>query len=152
MDATIAALTGSATTLIGALSGALVQGRIAAKNASTTRLDEQRDAIYLDALVYTQMIEERLNYLLENPATRSRRSRPEQPDDLIIGARLFLVAPIAVVNAFSNLTDAWEALISRVSEDGPGHYGDLEANRDDQDVQSVAAALDSLRNVIRPSR
>jgi hypothetical protein len=121
MDATtIVSVTGMATTLLGALGAAVIQGRMATKNASTKGMDEQRDTTYVDAIIYAQMIDERLNGLLENPLTRSHRSRPPQPDDLMIRARLFLVAPNAMTKAFGNLTVAWEVLTWRLNEDGPG--------------------------------
>lgn len=152
MDATtIVSVTGMATTLLGALGAAVIQGRMATKNALTKRMDEQRDATYVDAIIYAQMIDERLNELLENP-TRSHRSRPPQPDDLVIRARLFLVAPNAMTKAFGSLTVAWEVLTWRLNEDGPRQYGEYEANRDELDVRRVAGALEALKNAIRPSR
>jgi hypothetical protein len=51
------------TTFLGGLGAPLVQGRVSAKNATAARLQEQRDAAYADAILYAQIIEERLNDL-----------------------------------------------------------------------------------------
>jgi hypothetical protein len=152
MDATtIVSVAGLTTTLLGALGAPIIQGQMTAKNATAARLQEQREAAYADAILYAQIIEERLNDLQEDPLTRSERKRPPTPDDLLIQARLFLVAPDAVTTAFGRLTTAWDILSWNLNEAGPtGPYGAFEASSDDPDVQKVAAALESLKSAIRP--
>jgi hypothetical protein len=152
MDATTTvSVAGLITTLLGALAAPLIQGRMTAKNASAARVQEQREAAYADAILYAQIIEERLNDLQEDPLTRSERKRPPTPDDLLIRARLFLVAPDAVTTAFGQLITAWDNLSWTLSETGPtGPYGMFEASSDDPNVQKVGAALESLKSTLRP--
>jgi hypothetical protein len=154
MDATTTiSIVGLITTFLGGLGAPLVQGRVSAKNAAAARLQEQRDAAYADAILYAQIIEERLNDLQEDPLTRSERKRPPIPDDLLIRARLFLVAPDAVTTAFGQLITAWDILSWNLNETGPtGAFGAFEASSDDPDVQKVSVALESLKSAIRPDR
>ena len=55
MDATLTvASIGLVTTLQSGLGAPLIQGRIAAKNVSAKRIEEQREATYVDAVAYAQ--------------------------------------------------------------------------------------------------
>lgn len=120
MDATtIVSIVGLITTFLSGLGAPLIQGRVTAQNATAARLQEQCDAAYADAILYAQTIEERLNDLQEDALTRSDRKRPPAPDDLLIRARLFLVAPDAVTTAFGQLIAAWENLSWNLNEAGP---------------------------------
>jgi hypothetical protein len=153
MDATtIVSIVGLITTFLGGLCAPVVQGRVSAKNATAARLQEQRDATYADAILYAQIIEERLNDLQEDPLVRSQRSWPPTPDDLMIRARLFLVASDEVTTAFGRLVTAWEILSWALNESGPtGPHGEFVASSHDPDVQNVTAALASLKSAIRPT-
>jgi hypothetical protein len=141
VDATwIVAVVGLATTLGAALIAPLIQGRVAAKNATAKRLEEQQEATYVDAIVYAQSIEKRLSNLLEDPLLQSG-----QP---------LLVAPSAVARTFSELALAWEILCLNLNEEGAdemiGSTPIFSAKRDDKDVVRVASALKELKSVIRP--
>ena len=81
MDATsIVAVVGLPTTLGAALIAPLIQGRVAAKNATAKRLEEQQEATYVDAIVYAQSIEKRLGDLLEDPLLQSGQPLPPTPE------------------------------------------------------------------------
>jgi hypothetical protein len=155
VDATwIVAVVGLATTLGAALIAPLIQGRVAAKNATAKRLEEQQEATYVDAIVYAQSIEKRLGDLLEDPLLQSGQPLPPTPDDFMIRARMFLVAPSAVARTFSELALAWEILCLNLNEEGAdemiGSTPIFSAKRDDKDVVRVASALKELKSVIRP--
>jgi uncharacterized iron-regulated protein len=155
MDLTsIIAVAGLATALLTALIVPLIQGRIDAKNATVKRLEEQQESTYVDAMAYVQTIEKRLDALLEDPLVSSGDLLPRVPDDFMIRARMFLVAPATVARAFDDLTLAWEVLSWNVNESGPDEMiGDIpiyRAKRDDEDVVRVANALKRLKSVIRP--
>jgi hypothetical protein len=108
VDATTkVAIAGFATTFLTALIALvvpLVQGRVAAKNATAKRLEEQQEASYIDAVAYAQSIEKRLDELLEDPLLQSGERLPPTPDDFMIRARMFLVSPAPVARAFDELT------------------------------------------------
>jgi hypothetical protein len=151
MDATsIVAIAGLVTTLLSGLTVPLIQGRVAAKNATAKRIEEQRDATYVDAIAYAQSIEKRLDDLLQDPLLQSGQPLPHTPDDFMIRARMFLVAPAPVARAFDELTLGWEALAWRVNEDGPDHVigntAFFSAKREDEDVVRVANALKRLKS------
>lgn len=155
MDATtIVAITGLATTFLTALIAPLIQGRITAKNATAKRIEEQQVATYVDAVAYAQSIEARLDELLEDPLLQSGEPLPPTPDDFMIRARMFLVAPASVARAFDELILAWKALSWNLNENGPveviGNIAIYSAKRDDQDVQRVINALNGLKSGIRP--
>jgi hypothetical protein len=96
----------------------LIQGRVAAKNATAKRLEEQQEATYVDAIVYAQSIEKRLSNLLEDPLLQSGQPLPPTPDDFMIRARMFLVAPSAVARTFNELALAWEILCLNRNDEG----------------------------------
>ena len=108
----------------------------------------------MDAMAYVQTIERRLDTLLEDPLVSSGDPLPRVPDDFMIRARMFLVAPAPVARAFDDLTLAWEVLSWNVNEKGPDEMiGDVpiwHAERDDKDVVRVANALKRLKGETRP--
>jgi hypothetical protein len=152
----IVASIGLIMTLLSGLGAPLIQGRVAAKNATAKRLEEQQESTYVEAVAYAQSIEKRLDELLEDPLLQSGDPLPPTPDDFMIRARMFLVAPAQVARAFDELTRAWEVLSWNVNENGPvdmiGNTAIFSAKRDDEDVVRVANALTRLTTVDLPLR
>jgi hypothetical protein len=155
MDATAAiAIAGLTTALLGTLAVPLMQAHFTGKREAASRTDERRHATYVDAITYAQVAEERLHYLTEDPLYRSNRPLPETPDELMIRAKLVLVAPADVAHAFDELTRAWGILGWNLNENGPaemdGNTPIYVAKSDDKDVVRVAAALTELKSALRP--
>jgi hypothetical protein len=155
LSSIISVVAGLVTALLTTLIVLPIQGRINAKNATAKRLEEEQQTTYVDAMAYVQTIEKRLDELLEDPLVSSGDPLPRVPDDLMIRARMFLVAPAPVARAFDDLTLVWERLCWNIIENGqPVDIIDKQliyhAERDDEDVVRVANALKRLKSVIRP--
>ncbi|OBF38157.1 hypothetical protein A5724_10540 [Mycobacterium sp. ACS1612] len=141
---------------MGTLTVPLLQNYFTGKREATARMDERRHATYVDAITYAQVVEERLDELTEDPLYRTHRPIRQTPDELMIRAKLLLVAPSGITRAFDDLTDAWKILSWNVNESGPVEtYGDeavFFAKRDDKDVIRVVEALNKLKDGLRPKR
>jgi hypothetical protein len=127
----------------------MVQGWIAARNATAKRREEQQEAAYVDAVTYVQSIQAQLDEFLEDPVFRDRRRIPPTPDEHAIRARMFLIAPAPVARAFNDLTLAWDALCWDLGETGLPR-DEIQVKRDDDDVVRVRNALTRLKSSIRP--
>jgi hypothetical protein len=106
----------------------------------------------VDAVAYAQSIEKRLESLVEDPYLSSGQL-PPTPDDFMIRARMFLVAPSAVACAFNDLALAWELswnLNGEGLDEMIRNITIFRAKRDDKDVMRVANALKELKSLIRP--
>jgi hypothetical protein len=133
------------TALLGTLAVPLIQAYFTRKREAESRMDERRHATHIDAITYAQVIEAGVNYHTEDPLYRSHRPLPQAPDELMIRAKLVLVAPANVTRAFDELTHAWDIFSWNLNENGPAYMdGDIPifvASGDDKDVVRVVAAL-----------
>lgn len=155
MNTTMAiAVAGLATALLGTLAVPLITAYFASKRETAARTDERRYATYVDAITFAQLVEARLNEIAEDLLYRSHRKFPDLPDELMIRAKLVLVAPAGVTRAFDEVARAWEILGWNLKESGPvavdGDDPVFFATEDDKDVVRLAGALKQLKSVIRP--
>ncbi len=156
MDTTAAiAATGLATALLGTVAVPYITAYFASKRESVARIDERRYATYVDTITFAPLVEARLSDITEDPLYRSQRKIPDLPDELMIRAKLVLVAPANVTRAFDELTRAWDILTWNLNESGPvevhGNTAIFFAAEDDKDVVRLAAALKQLKSAIRPN-
>jgi hypothetical protein len=143
MDSTlIIAVTGLAATTATALGVPVIQGRVATRNATRTRLDAIRLTAYTAASAYAEAVNLRLRQL--TTPIEARRSRPavEVPAVGPIGAQLRLVAPRPMLEAWHELVGAWEWLESKVATGGPSTVsGEYWCDRNSEDVLNVKGTL-----------
>lgn len=142
MDAatTIAAIAVAATTIT-ALGVPYIQGRIAAKHALASKLRDERIAAYADAMAYVQVVQTRVDHIVEDPAFReSSYKRPDLPQRDLITARLELLAPDELIPMWNELTEAWEAFVWTIEEESPATLVS-EASTDVKRVRTASQAL-----------
>ncbi|BBZ64906.1 hypothetical protein MINS_03350 [Mycolicibacterium insubricum] len=151
MDTTSAiAIAGLGTATIGTLAVPWLQNYFTRRREEAARLDERRYAAYVDAITYAQYVEVRVNNLTTEPYYRGSRSYAPHPDEILIRAKLHLVAPVEVSHAFDGLVEAWESVAWNVNEVGPqGPDGEFFADKDQPDVVRLCAALEALKAAVR---
>ncbi|WP_396913238.1 hypothetical protein [Mycolicibacterium sp.] len=151
MDASsVIAVAGLTTALLGTLTVPLLQSYFTSRRERSARMDERRHTAYLDAITYAQIIEARLDDLTLDPLYRTTRPLPTAPDEVLIRAKLGLVAPSQVSSAFDELATAWDMLTWNITENGQqGSHGEFMADEDDEDVVRVRAALVDLKAAVR---
>ncbi|MGU3497730.1 hypothetical protein [Mycobacterium sp. C31M] len=157
MDASaVIAIAGLTTALLGTLTVPLLQSFFTNKRENALRLDERQHSAYIDAVTYAQIVAQRLEDLSEDPLTRSHRALRPTPDEVLIRAKLDLVAPTAVTQAFDELTRSWEILSWNLNEEGPSAvYGDevvFHVAHDSPDVIRVVTAINRLKQELRPKK
>lgn len=144
------ALGGLTSTTVTALGVPFIQGRIAARNAAAGKLNEERLAVYVDAMSYTHDVQTRVEHLTESPEYRSSRRDVENiPHEDLISARLRLVAPREVVEPWIELLAAWRALGWNLNEEGPLAHDEFYADPTREDVTRVAEAIAGVAQSLR---
>jgi hypothetical protein len=152
MDAGIVALVGLGTTALTALGVPFVQAWNATKTAAQGKLYEQRLAAYVDAMIFVRYVEMRVENLTEEPDLRTSSRDMIVSHEDSISALLRLVAPIEVLQPWTELLEAWRVLTWNLNQDGPqDHYGEhvFYASADRADVKRVVAAVEKVGRALR---
>lgn len=154
VDATTIALIGTGTTLIGTLAGALggpwLGARQSAQHDRAARQHSQRAELYTDATLFAQVQRGSLDNLIDPYGSATGRSRPTTVHVDTITARMVLLAPPAVEDAWRELVKAVDILAWNLSEDNSvDENGQFTSSDDSPDVVRVDRAIKRLYKTTR---
>jgi hypothetical protein len=143
----ITGLAGAILAVVGTLWGPTLQAKQTAEIARDARFDEQRTALYLDAITFAEDLSARLDRYSDpmasasaHPANVARRGD--------IAARMQALAPKAVLDAWTNIAEADSDLAYRVDQDQSLREGNMLDGRDPL-VTGTVTAVEALRAAVR---
>jgi len=120
-----------------------------ARNQHTAALGDLKNALYVDATVYTQSLDTFVQHLTEPYSKRRGGAEPLPPDALT--ARMRLIAPENVQAAWAELLDCEERLQWTLENDYMGldlSNGDMVPDHDTEIVR-LRAAISAFYDVTR---